>query len=200
MGISSGQVPESYRKLVALASSVIELEDGEEAHLTTLFEAVDYKAKTLLEGDMKLVKYLYFINSGFVRVYRNMDGSDVTTHINCPPGFITSFKNFLERRPSDEYVSCITDCQLLRIGRDELDILVNKSPKWATFCRVITDRSLAYNEQRTADMLTLTAGQRYEKLMTTQPDICLHVPLQYIASYLGMQPQSLSRIRKKIIS
>lgn len=62
------------------------------------------------------------------------------------------------------------------------------------------EQAIAFNLQRTTDLLTLSAEKRYLKLLAEQPEVIQNVPIQYIASYIGIKPESLSRIRKKIIS
>jgi CRP-like cAMP-binding protein len=147
-----------------------------------------------------MVKYLYFINSGFIRIFYNEDGNQITTHINCPSGFITSFNSFVNGTNSTDNIECITASEVLRITKSNFDVLCQKSPKWSDFARVIYEQSVIYNEQRTKDIIHLSAEERYLKLLKHNPDIIQNVPLQYIASFIGIKPESLSRIRKKLIS
>ena len=123
----------------------------------------------------------------------------MTTHINCPPGFITSYFNYINQTPSDENLECITDCQLLRITKTNLDKLIDKSSAFKDFSISVFQQSISYNENRSKELATLTAEQRYLKLIKEYPNILQNVPLQYIASFLGMNPKSLSRIRKQVI-
>jgi hypothetical protein len=88
----------------------------------------------------------------------------------------------------------------LRITKNNFDILCQKSQKWADFSRIIYEKSVIYNEQRTRDIINLSAEERYLNLLKYNPDIIQNVPLQYIASFIGIKPESLSRIRRKLIS
>jgi len=188
----------AYDKLLNLISTHINFNEEDIDLVKRLFEFVKHKKNDLLEFESKIPVNLYFINSGFVRVFHYQNGSEITSHINCPPGFITSFNSFLNQKLSNDNVKCITDCELLKINRKNLDVLYQKSSNWDIFSKVIYEKSLLYNEQRTQDMITCTADERYSNLMKNHPEIIQNVPLQYIASYLGIEPQSLSRIRKKI--
>ncbi|WP_248874263.1 Crp/Fnr family transcriptional regulator [Epilithonimonas zeae] len=153
----------------------------------------------MIEEEGKVPQYLYFVVSGFVRLFHYNDkGDEVTTHINCPPGFITSYSNFTNQTRSDENLECITDCELLRITKEDLDLLTQKSPAFKDFSFFVFQKSLSYNEKRAKELATLTAEKRYLKLMTEHPELLHNVPMQYIASFLGMNPKSLSRIRKQI--
>lgn len=131
--------------------------------------------------------------------HQNEKGEEMTTHINCPPGFITSYFNYINQTPSDENLECITDCQLLRITKTNLDKLIDKSSAFKDFSISVFQQSISYNENRSKELATLTAEQRYLKLIKEYPNILQNVPLQYIASFLGMNPKSLSRIRKQVI-
>ncbi len=165
------------------------------------FEPVLIPKNRILEERGKVPKYLYFIVSGFMRLFHyNEKGDEVTTHINCPPGFITSYANFINKTSSNEFVESITDCELLRITNEDLTALTSKSEAMKDFSIVVLQESGLYNEKRAQDLATLTAEQRYRKLIENYPEILHNVPIQYIASFLGMKPESLSRIRKKIIS
>lgn len=188
----------AYDKLLNLISTHINFNDVDIDLVKVLFEPVKHKRNDFLELENKIPRNLYFINNGFVRVFHYQKGNEITSHINCPPGFITSFNSFLNQKISRDIVKCVTDCDLLKISRKNFDILYQKSTDWDVFSKSIYEKSLLYNEERTQDMITCTADERYHKLMKNHPEIIQNVPLQYIASYLGIEPQSLSRIRRKI--
>jgi CRP-like cAMP-binding protein len=80
-----------------------------------------------------------------------------------------------------------------------LEALIGKSTAFKDFSISVFQESISYNESRSRELATLTAEQRYLKLIKEYPDILQNVPLQYIASFLGMNPKSLSRIRKQVI-
>lgn len=164
------------------------------------FEPVSFVKNTVIEEAGKVPNYLYYIVSGYLRLfYMDEDGNEVTTHINCPPGFFTSYSHFVSGTVSDHSVECITACELLRITKVNLDHLVNESQAMKDFSISVFQHSIAYNENRSRELSTLSAEQRYLKLLKNYPEIIQHVPIQYIASFLGMKPESLSRIRRKII-
>lgn len=165
------------------------------------FEPVSYSKNTRLEEAGKIPGYLYYIVSGYLRLfYIDDNGNEVTTHINCPPGFFTSYTHFISQTRSDDFVECITDCNLLRITKEHLDQLVSSSQSMKDFSISVFQQSIAYNENRSRELSVFNAEQRYLKLIKNFPEIIQNVPIQYIASFLGMKPESLSRIRKKIIN
>lgn len=189
-----------HNELIQLITKSVKLSDSERELCMQYFEPVLYPKSRLIEEEGKIPQYLYFVVSGFVRLFHYNDkGDEVTTHINCPPGFITSYSNFADHSKSDENLECITECELLRITKTDLDLLIQQSPAFKDFSFLVFQQSLSYNEKRAKELATLTAEQRYLKLMEEYPQMLHNVPMQYIASFLGMNPKSLSRIRKNII-
>lgn len=189
-----------HRQLLELISQKVSLTDFEKALCERYFEPVLFPKNKILEEEGKIPGYLYFVASGFVRLFHYNDkGDEVTTHINCPPGFITSYFNFINQARANENLECITACTLMRITKNDLDQLIQQSTAFKDFSIWVFQQTLSYNETRAKELATLTAEQRYRKLIQHHPHLLHNVPLQYIASFLGMNPKSLSRIRKEII-
>lgn len=189
-----------HNQLIHLITERVALSDSERNLCVQYFEPVRYPKNRIIEEEGKIPGYLYFVLSGFVRLFHYNDkGDEITTHINCPPGFITSYVNFANQQKSDENLECITECELLRIKKSDLDKLIGQSPAFKDFSILVFQQSLSYNETRAKELATLNAEQRYLKLMEEHPEVLQNVPMQYISSFLGMNPKSLSRIRKQII-
>jgi CRP-like cAMP-binding protein len=96
-------------------------------------------------------------------------------------------------------VECITACELLRITNSDLNLITLESEAFRDFSVWVFQQAITYNENRSRELATLSAEQRYKNLINNYPDILQNVPLQYIASFLGMNSKSLSRIRKQLI-
>lgn len=189
-----------HAHLLKLIAQKVSLSDKDKALCEQHFEPVLFPKNRVIEEENKIPQHLYFIVSGFVRLfYYNDNGEEVTTHINCPPGFITSYFNFNNQTKATENLECVTECELLRISKTNLDKITSQSATFKDFSIWVFQQSLSYNENRSKELATLTAEQRYLKLIENFPNILQSVPLQYIASFLGMNPKSLSRIRKEII-
>ncbi|MBP2617963.1 Crp/Fnr family transcriptional regulator [Chryseobacterium jejuense] len=190
-----------HDKLLQYIRSVYDFSPKEIEMVKQYFEPVVFSKNTVIEESGKVPNYLYYIVSGYLRLfYMDQNGNEVTTHINCPPGFFTSYSHFINRTISDHNVECITGCELLRITKENLDHLVNESQAMKDFSISVFQDSIAYNENRSRELAALNAEERYLKLLKDYPEIIQHVPIQYIASFLGMKPESLSRIRRKIIN
>lgn len=189
-----------HEKLLKIIRQQKPVSDKDAELCTEYFEPVIFPKNRIIEEEGKIPQYLYFVVSGYMRLFHyNDNGDEITSHINCPPGFITSYFNFINQTKAIENVECITECELLRITKDNLDNITSKSIAFKDFSIWIFQQSIAYNENRSKELATLTAEQRYQKLIDNYPQIIHNVPLQYIASFLGMNAKSLSRIRKQLI-
>lgn len=165
------------------------------------FESVSAEKHTTLEGERKVPKHLYFLLSGYCRLFYTDDhGEEVTTHISGPGEFITSFLGFINNMPAKDQLECVTDCSLLRIKREDLEQLITSSETFKAFSLLIFQEAISSSVQRADELATADAEMRYRRLMDTRPDLIQHVPIQYIASFLGIKAPSLSRIRRKIKS
>jgi CRP-like cAMP-binding protein len=188
------------QKLIDFIQSGHPLSQMDKDLIFQYFEPVLFPKNRIIEEAGKVPEYLYYIVSGYLRLFHyNENGDEVTTHINCPPGFFTSYFNFIHTTKSNENVECITECELLRITKTDLDSLTSKSEAMKDFSIEVFQKSIVYNETRSNELATLSGEKRYRKLIENYPGILHNVPITYIASFLGMKPESLSRIRRKLI-
>lgn len=189
-----------HDKLLTLIQATAPISAEEILAVEKTFEPVLLPKNRIIEEAGTVPKYLYFVISGFVRLfYYDEQGNDVTSHINCPPGFITSYFSFVQQTKATDNVECVTECALLRVSKAGLDGLLQQSEHFKNFSIAIFQESLAYNEKRANELATLSAEQRYRHLLAKSPEILHHVPLQYVASFLGIKPESLSRIRRNFM-
>jgi CRP/FNR family transcriptional regulator, anaerobic regulatory protein len=183
-----------------LFDSYVQLTKEDIAFCEQYFELQSFPKNSILEEENKVPKHLYFITSGFMRLfYDDKNGDDVTILIASPNRFITSFLDFIHEKKSNLNLECITDCVCYRVERSKLVEMIDKNDSFKKFSLVIFEQAIASTQIRANDLATLTAELRYKKLIEQQPEIIQNVPIQYIASYLGIKPQSLSRIRKQLI-
>jgi CRP-like cAMP-binding protein len=190
-----------YKVLFETVSSIMEMTEYDKTLCFEYFEPVKFPKNTIVEDANKIPQYQYFVVSGIMRNYfYNASGEAVTTDLNYSPRFFTSYNNFVKRCISDEIIECVTDCELLRVKRDDVDILYSESLILKDFTIRYLEKVFEEERTRIIELTTLTARQRYINLLNKAPIIILGVPLQHIASYLGIKPETLSRIRRKTIS
>ena len=147
----------------------------------------------------KVCRKLAFIAEGIMRycMFRD-DGSDVTCFFMCENDFVGDPDSFFQQKPSDKNVQALTDCQLITISYDNMQKLLQNVPRGkevnAAIAHYVTMRML---HQRTF-LLNLDATVRYKEFMREYPHVLQRVPLSYVANFLGIAQQSLSRLRKQI--
>jgi CRP/FNR family transcriptional regulator, anaerobic regulatory protein len=186
-------------KLIEAISQKVQLSIADIELCKKYFESVSFNKNEIIEQQDKIPEYLYFIVSGFMRLfYYDKNGDEVTTQINHTMGFTASYLRFIHGIKAKENVECITDCELLRISKPNLIRIIEASENFKTFSLMIFEQAITNAENRADDLATLNAEQRYKKLLQEKPEILQNVPIQYIASYLGMKPESLSRIRRQM--
>jgi CRP-like cAMP-binding protein len=142
---------------------------------------------------------LYFLNKGIVRLYRVQQNTDITIDFISAGEFISSAIYVLNEAPSPCAMEALTDVEILYWERKDIITIKSNSPNAALLENALLERMLTWNQNREVNFMTLSAEERYINLMEQQPDIIRYVPLKYVASYLGIHQDSLSRIRKKIM-
>jgi CRP/FNR family transcriptional regulator, anaerobic regulatory protein len=139
--------------------------------------------------------HLYFVSSGLLRVYYMMDGEDMTNFFITENRFGTAFISFLTRQPAPENIEALEDCQLLQIHHDDLNQLYAEFPVWDKLGRIFYQEAMLIKSQRINSLICQTADARYEEFLKRFPGLSQRVAQKHIASYLGIHPKSLSRIR-----
>jgi CRP-like cAMP-binding protein len=124
----------------------------------------------------------------------------VTVDLNNGPRFFTSYFHFVNQTVSNENIHCITECELLRITMADAITTAKSSITQKDYTIKLFEKILEEDKQRMNELATLTAEQRYVKLVNEKSNIVKNVPLKYISSYLGIKPESLSRIRRELFS
>jgi len=190
-----------YQTLFDSVEELVEMPEYDRQLCRQYFEPVVFPKSTIIEKAGKIPGHQYFIISGYLRNFHlSKKGNEVTTDMNNGPRFFTSYPNFMNRTVSNENIECITKCELLRVNRDDVDILYQKGLSIKDYTMKILQYFLEEEKKRMKEMSTLPAEQRYEKFIKKHPNIIQNVPLKYIASYLGIRPESLSRIRRNYLT
>jgi CRP-like cAMP-binding protein len=145
----------------------------------------------------KICKYLYFVESGLLRFYINKEGNDITKFFTEAPYFFTSQASFNAQKPSKENIHAIEKSIVWKISYERTNDLY-RLKSWTDFARKIIQEVQFFTEEILEELQTETAELRYEKMLKNTPTLLQRIPLKHLASYLGIAPQSLSRIRKKM--
>lgn len=186
-----------YIRLFNYVAELLTLPETDKASIRQLFKPVFVQKDTILEMAGHVPQYHNFIVSGYMRNFHlDKDNNEITTDLNDGSRFFTSYFHFTNRTVSNENLQCITDCELLRISRDDVELGAKHSSTQKDYTIQILQKHLEEDKQRITDMTNLSAEDRYKKFLKEKPTIIRHVPLRYVASYLGITQRHLSRLRK----
>jgi len=167
--------------------------------MSVFFRPVLSNSKLLLSHG-QVANRLYFIEEGFVFLDVKINGTQVVRHIGRKGEFITSIDSFLNQKPSDESLRKLGNSRLYFIERQELFKIWKQYPELEKIFTTYINQRLINCQKRIGDLMTLDAERYYDKLLSDHKDIVLSVPQHELASYLGIAPQSLSRIRRNILA
>lgn len=154
------------------------------------------KGTTLLQKGQKS-KESYFVLKGCIRTYYVLDSEEKTTAFYTELEALTP-PCVISKTPSDYYVSCVEDSILLISNADMEAEMNGKFPKFELMCRMLSEELLAKERVDFDEFKTSSPEQRYLNLLQKRPDLIQRVPQHQLASYLGIKPQSLSRLRARI--
>ena len=158
----------------------------------------NYNANEYFLTEGKVCQEIGFVNKGCFRTYYLADGKEINTHFTFDNEFVTDYDSFLQSKPSRYFIQALEDTQIVTFNLSALQSAYNQSQNWERFGRMIAEQSYKLTTQRVESFLFLDGEQRYLDLLKNQPQIFERIPLYHIASYLGLERESLSRLRKKV--
>ena len=159
-------------------------------------EALPARHHLLAPG--QVARRVYFVEAGLVRGYSLHEGREVSSWFMREGDFVISVVSFLTQAPATEYLELLEASVLYAISHDELHRLYREFPEFNLFGRVLTERYYVQSEQRAYQLRALPAAERYAQLLREFPTVFQRVAGKHIASYLGVAPETLSRLRGKV--
>ena len=158
--------------------------------------------KTLKKGEFFIKEYITYKHVAFIKkgafrsFYYSSQEEDVTYCFTFENAFLTAYSSLITQSPATENIEAITNSELLMISKKNLDLLESKSPNWTKMYRRIAESEYIKLEKRIFLLQRESAESRYSDLVNNQPLYINSIPLNYLASYLGITTRHLSRIRK----
>lgn len=179
-------------------SKYVSLTDDEKNALLSLDLFHSVKKGTVLLKEGQKSQESYFLLKGCIRVYYIIGGEEKTTAFYTELDALTP-PCVINKAPSDYFISCVEDSILL-VSNSDMGVEINsKFPKFEIMCRMLSEELLAKHQIDFDEFKTSSPEQRYLNLLQKRPDLVQRVPQHQLASYLGIQPQSLSRLRARIL-
>lgn len=174
------------------------LSDEEKQFILDSDLVIHYKKETVLLEAGKKSQDSYFVVKGCLRCYYIVDGEEKTTEFYTESE-VLSPACVTEGTASDYYISCLEDTLLLVSNPKIEEVSFVKFPRFETLCRIVSEKLAAKTKMEFDTFKTSNPEQRYLALIKNRPDLLQRVPQHQLASYLGITPQSLSRLRNRIV-
>jgi CRP-like cAMP-binding protein len=168
--------------------------------VTSLFTESELKKGDFFIKPGQYCDKLSFVQSGFIRFFANSQDKEITQWISSKGYFVTDLHSFIFKQRARWNIHALTDCKLYTISKANFEELNNIVPNWAEIEKKFIAGCFTTLEDRVFTHLSLSAEERYDAFFESNKELFNQVPLQYLASMLGMSPETLSRIRSKRIS
>jgi len=185
-------------KLIINIQSFIDLTTKEVACINQLFRKKEIKKGDFFLADGQVCKHVGFIVKGLMRYYINLDGEEKTYAFAQENDFVCNYESFLPQTPSTKIIQALEDCELLLISFADLQIFYKSIAQGERFGRLVIGQVFIQLLRDLSSFYTDTPEYRYKKFTKEHPNLQQRISQYHIASYVGVKPQSLSRIRKRI--
>jgi CRP-like cAMP-binding protein len=185
-------------EILQLLEGALKLNEEEAKAVTECIPIKTYKKGHILLREGQVSNESYFNIQGLARKYYLVDGEEKTTEFYIEKDTISSLQSYNLKIPSNHYLECIEDCRLAILSRDKEQELFERVAGFESICRVSVEEELGAQQDKLAQFMISSPEKRYLDLLENRPDLLQRVPQYHLASYLGVKPESLSRIRKRI--
>jgi CRP-like cAMP-binding protein len=162
------------------------------------FKAKRTKRNEILLHAGEVNPYMYFVNSGCLRIYMmDAEGREATRFLVMDGRFGTAFPSFILQEPSLAYIQSIEPSDLLYINFTDFRGLIDTFPGWESVYRISLEKDYIASIKRIESLITMDAKERYNLLMASDPQMIQRLPSKIIADYLGISQETLSRLKSK---
>ncbi|WP_242203181.1 Crp/Fnr family transcriptional regulator [Aestuariivivens insulae] len=178
--------------------TIAPMDDSDWQFFASKLQKVTLKKHDILLKVGETENHLSFISKGIVRFYIPKVENDLTFGFLFENEFVTAYDSFITRMPSAYQIEALTETTLWKISHADLQQVYKKTTSGNIIGRKMAEKMFLIKSERELSLLSKTAEERYLDLFANRPKLLQHIPLKYIASYIGVTPQALSRIRKRI--
>jgi len=183
------------KKLIAHFRTLIPVSLELETAIYNSFHRKEVQKKEILLREYRHVRKMYFIDTGMFRTYYYHNDKEITSWFYYENQFLTSWHGFYKQEVSYEFIEAVEDCTVFWIDYFAYKKLIEEYPKFERFARILAEEQLTFLDIYSKGYAFMSAKEKYQLLLGYFPDIELRVKLGYIASFLGISQETLSRIR-----
>ncbi|PVH26043.1 Crp/Fnr family transcriptional regulator [Sphingobacterium corticibacter] len=188
-----------FENIIKNVSKWIALTDKEKSTFTELLESRTVPNKTILLRAGEICQFEGYISKGCVRIYYlDEKGAEVILSFAVEDWWVSDIASFHERKPSNFYIETMEETEMLILTPKTKEELLSTIPKFERVFRMLVQRNLSTVQNRLINTISKTATERYLDFIKLYPTVPLRVPQYYIASYLGISPEFVSKIRKRL--
>ncbi|MCB9245045.1 MAG: Crp/Fnr family transcriptional regulator [Flavobacteriales bacterium] len=185
-------------RIKAFFDSLQPLPDTEWKAFESCFERMTFQKEEELLSEGRACDFIGFIESGVIRFFQVKDGTEKVTAFWFSGDFLSNYRSFLSGQASDHYIQALTDGSYYRLKREALLKLYDQFPLIDRLGRLMAERLYLMVTNRLDNLLSQTPEERYMQLQSKNSKLLQEIPQYMVASYLGISPESLSRIRKRL--
>lgn len=185
-------------KLILFFNQYIELNEEEISFLIHHASTIQVSKNKLLLKEGKVSKEFFFIIKGSVRMFYTSNLDEKTAFFYTENMFVSSYQSFTKQTPAKHNFITIEECELISFNANSVVNLINFSSKFEVLARIIMEDELAIYQDIISSFVTQNAEERYLTLLEEKPELIQRIPQHQIATFLGITPETLSRIRKRI--
>ncbi len=178
--------------------NITPMSDSDWQFFSSKLQKVTLKKRAVVLKFGAVENHLYFISKGVVRFYIPREEDDLTFGFLFENEFVTGYDSFLTQTPSEYQIETLTEAILWKISRQDLEEVYATTSSGNSIGRKMAEKMFLIKSKRELSLLRKTAEERYLDLFSDRPKLLQQIPLKYIASYIGVTPQALSRIRRRI--
>ncbi len=176
----------------------VTLSTADHEGIMEFFQPIQYPKKTILLNEGEICKFEGFVTKGCIKTYFiDQNGFEVILTFATENWWVSDIASFQDQRPSKTCIETIEASELLILTPDSKEALLSKYPDLERMFRLMVQRHLAAYQERLFGNIALTADKRYALFLEKYPDLPQRIPQHLIASYLGISPEFLSRLRKR---
>jgi CRP-like cAMP-binding protein len=182
-------------KVASIFRKTVSLSDEDIIALLKHWRPLKLKRNEFLISRGEVEQHLYFVIRGSMRICYPESNEEICVGFAYDNNLICSFPSFIRQKPSDYFIQALVGTEVMAIKRKDFYNLFDAHPKIERSWRHLEEEALIGMIEREAELLTFTPEQRYKRLMKRSPHLFQIIPKKYIASYLRMSPETLSRIK-----
>ncbi|WP_203257933.1 Crp/Fnr family transcriptional regulator [Hyunsoonleella ulvae] len=191
----------NYELILKNISRFIDLNQEEEELYVSLLTERKLKKKEFLLRQGEIARYDYFTTKGCLKIYKIDDsGSEHISMFAIKDWWSGDMASFLTQKPGNYFIQALEDSEVLLMSKENFDLLFEKIPKFERFYRILYQRSLVSYIQQSDQNISLNAEERYRNFIKKYPTLIHRISQKNIAAYLGVTPEFLSVLRKKMAS